>query len=75
MDYSHYRKIVESENEIDSATRKELLSEYLKTPSLPHLQSLRDLLGEMKSKLNRCDDSKKKCLKSVRDMLNKKRSG
>ena len=75
MDYSHYRKIVESENEIDSATRKELLSEYLKTPSLPHLQSLRDLLGEMKSKLNRCDDPQKKCLKSVRDMLNKKRSG
>lgn len=75
MDYSHYRKIVESENEIDSATRKELLSEYLKTPSLPHLQSLRDLLGEMKSKINRCDDSQKKTLNSIRQILDKKRSG
>lgn len=74
MEYSDYRKIVDTENEMDSATRKELLSEYLKTPSLPHLQSLRDMLGEMKSKLNRCDNSKKKCLKSIRNMLDKKRS-
>lgn len=74
MDYSHYRKLVDSENEIDSATRKELLSEYLKTPSLPHLQSLRDMLGEMKSKLDRCDNSKKKCLQSIRNMLDTKRS-
>ena len=74
MDYSHYRKIVESEDEMDSAKRKELLSEYLKTPSLPHLKSLRDLLGEMKSKINRCNDSEKKSLNSIRQMLDKKRS-
>lgn len=74
MDYSHYRKLIDSENEMDSATRKELLSDFLKTPSLPHLQSLRDMLGEMKSKLNRCDDSKKKCLKSIRQMLDNNRT-
>lgn len=74
MDYSHYRKILESEDEMDSATRKELLSEYLKSPSLPHLKSLRDLLGEMKSKINSCESSKKKRLKSIQQMRNKKRS-
>ncbi len=74
MNYSHYRKIIESENGMDSATRKKLLRDYLKTPSLPHLQSLRDILDEIKSKLNRCDDSKKKRLKSIRQMLDKKRS-
>ena len=74
MDYSHYRKILESEDEMDSATKKELLSEYLKAPSLPHLKSLRDLLGEMKSKINSCETSKKKRLKSIQKMRNKKRS-
>ena len=74
MDYSTYRKIVESEDEMDSAKRKELLSEYLKTPSLPHLKSLRELLGDMKSKINNCEVSKKKRLKSIRPMLGKRRS-
>ena len=74
MDYSHYRKIVESEDGMDSAKRKELLSEYLKSPSLPHLKSLRELLGEMKSKLNNCEASKNKRLKSIRPMLGKRRS-
>lgn len=74
MDYSHYRKILESEDEMDSATRKELLSEYLKSPSLPHLKSLRDLLGEMKSKIKSCETSKKKRLKSIQQMRHKKRS-
>lgn len=74
MDYSQYRKIIESENEIDSNKRKELLSIYLKTPSLPQLQAARALLVEIKAMLNRCEASKKKCLKAIRHMLYKKRS-
>ena len=74
MDYSRYRKIIKSENEMDSAERKELLKMYLKTPSLPKLQAARALLIELKAALNCCDVSKKKCLKVIRHMLYKKRS-
>lgn len=74
MDYSRYRKIIKSENEMDSAERKELLKIYLQTPSLPKLQAARALLIELKTALNRCNDSKKKCLKLVRHMLYKNRS-
>lgn len=74
MDYSHYRKIIESEDEMDSAKRKELLSEYLKVPSLPHLKSLRELLDEMKSKIKNCEESKKKRLKTIQPMLSKRRT-
>lgn len=74
MDYSDYRKILESEDEMDSTKRKQLLSEYLKSPSLPHLKSLRDLLGEMKSKLNSSEESKKRQLKSIQELHNKKRT-
>ena len=74
MDYSRYRKILESQDEMDSAERKELLKIYLQTPSLPKLQALRALLVELKTTLNCCDASKKKCLKAIRCMLYKKRS-
>ncbi|MCY4404645.1 MAG: hypothetical protein OXD54_18920 [Candidatus Poribacteria bacterium] len=74
MDYSQYRKIIESENEIDSDKRKELLSIYLKTPSLPQLQAARALLFEIKAKLSHCETSKKKCLKAIRRMLYNKGS-
>lgn len=74
MDYRQYRKIIKTEDEMDSAKRKELLSIYLRTPSLPHLQTVRALLVEIKTKLNRCEDSRKKCLKAVRHMLFKRRS-
>ncbi len=74
MDYSRYRKIIESENEMGSDERKELLSIYLRTPSLPQLQAARALLFEIKAKLSRCEASKKKCLKAIRHMLYKKRS-
>lgn len=74
MDYSRYCKIAKSEDEMDSAKRKELLKIYLQTPSLPQLQAARALLVELKTALNRCDASKKKCLKAIRHMLYKKRS-
>ena len=74
MDYSRYRKIIESENEMGSDERKELLSIYLRTPSLPQLQAARALLFEIKAKLSRCEASRKKCLKAIRHMLYKKRS-
>lgn len=74
MDYSRYRNIIESENEMDSDERKELLSIYLRTPSLPQLQAARALLFEIKAKLSRCEASKKKCLKAIRHTLYKKRS-
>ena len=74
MDYSQYRKILKSQDEMDSAKRKELLKLYLQTPSLPQLQAVRALLIELKTALNRCDASKKKCRKAVRHKLNKKRS-
>ena len=74
MDYSRYRNIIKSDDEMDSVKRKELLSIYLKTPSLPQLQAVRALLIEIKTKLSRCETSKKKCLKAIRHMLYKKRS-
>ena len=74
MDYSRYRKILKSQDEMDSAERKELLKIYLQTPSLPQLQAARALLVELKTALNRCDSSKKKCLKRIRHKLDKKRS-
>ncbi len=74
MDYSQYSKILKSEDEMDSAERKELLKIYLKTPSLPQLQAARALLIELKTALNRCNNSKKKCLKMIRHKLYKKRS-
>ncbi len=74
MDYSRYRKIIESENEMDSDERKELLSIYLRTPSLPQLQAARALLFEIKAKLSHCEASRKKCLKAIRHILYKKRS-
>ncbi len=74
MDYSRYRKILESQDEMDSTERKELLKIYLQTPSLPQLQAARALLVEVKDTLNNCNDSKKKRLKLIRHMLYKKRS-
>ncbi|MCE2401442.1 hypothetical protein J4G08_11225 [Candidatus Poribacteria bacterium] len=74
MDYSRYRKILESQDEMDSAEKEELLKIYLQTPSLPKLQAARALLIELKTALNCCDTSKKKCLKAIRHMLCKKRS-
>jgi hypothetical protein len=74
MDYSRYSKILKSQDEMGSAERKELLKLYLQTPSLPQLQAARAVLVELKTALNRCDDSKKKCLKLIRHMLCKKRS-
>ncbi len=74
MDYSRYRKILNSQDEMGSAERKELLKIYLQTPSLPQLQAARALLFELKTALNRCDSSKKKCLKAIRRKLYKIRS-
>ncbi len=74
MDYSQYCKLLKSQDEMDSAEKKELLKIYLQTPSLPQLQAVRALLVELKTALNRCDVSKKKCLKAVRHKLHKKRS-
>ena len=74
MDYSQYHNIITSEDELDSAKRKELLKIYLQTPSLPQLQAARALLIELKTALNRCDASKKKCRQAVQHKLNKKRS-
>lgn len=74
MDYSRYRKILKSQDEMDSAEKKELLKIYLQTPSLPQLQAARAVLIELKAALNCCNDSKKKCMKAIRHMLHKKRS-
>lgn len=74
MDYSRYRKILESNDDLNSAERQELLKLYLQTPSLPKLQAARAFLFELKTKLNCCANSKKKCQKIIRHMLCKKRS-
>lgn len=74
MDNSHYGKILNSENELDCAEKKELLKKYLKTPSLPKLQAARTTLVELKTALNRCDPSKKNRQEKIRHILYKNRS-
>ena len=74
MDYTRYREMLESKDDLNSAERQELLKLYLQTPSLPKLQAARTLLFELKTKLDRCANSKKKGQKIIRHMLCKKRS-
>ncbi len=74
MDYSRYRKIIKSQDEMDSAERKELLRIYLQTPSLPQLQAARALLVELKTTLKNCEVSRKKCVKAIWHLLSKRRS-
>lgn len=74
MEHSQYRKILQSQDEMDKAKREELLRVYLQTPSLPKLQAARALLVELKNKLNRCNNSKNRGNKGIRNILYKKRT-